>query len=80
MAEDFDPTPYVRPPILDVASGVALGVALISAMPKPAPANVHSAATKVRKDTVALQLAWAKSDGAAPAPDRRKADMRIDNA
>lgn len=48
MAEDFDPTPYVRPLILDVASGVALGVALITAMPKPAPANVLNAATKVR--------------------------------
>jgi hypothetical protein len=80
LAEDFDPTPYVRPPILDVASGVALGVALITAMPKPAPENVRNAATKVRKDTVALQLAWAKSDSAAPPPDRRKADMRIDNA
>lgn len=32
MADDyFDPTPYVRPPILDVAAGVALGVALLSA-------------------------------------------------
>jgi hypothetical protein len=80
LAEEFDPTPYVRPPILDVASGVALGVALITVMPKPAPENVRSAATKVRKDTVALQLLWAKSDGAATAPDRRKADMRVDNA
>lgn len=79
MAEDFDAAPYVRPPILDVASGVALGVALISAMPKPAPDNVHAAAKKVRKDTVALQVAWGKS-GAVVAPDRRKSDMRIDNA
>lgn len=80
MAEDFDPTPYVRPPIIDVASGVALGVALLTAMPKPAPENVLKAANKVRKDTVALQLVWGKSDRAAAPPDRRKADMRIDNA
>ena len=78
VAEDFDPAPYVRPPILDVATGVALGVGLISAMPKPAPDNVRAAATKVRKDTVALQLAWGKT--ATAAPDRCKSDMRIDNA
>ena len=48
MAEDFDPTPYVRPPMIDVASGVALGVALITAMPKPAPDKVRFSYTKVR--------------------------------
>jgi hypothetical protein len=47
-----------------------LGVALIRAMPKPAPDNVHAAAKKVRKDTVALQLAWGEERyrrGARPA-------------
>jgi hypothetical protein len=80
LSDDFDATPYVRPPVLDVAGGVALGVALLSAAPKPAPSNVQKAALKVRKETLALQAAWAKSDAAPAPPDRRKADMRIDNA
>lgn len=80
MSDEFDASPYVRPPILDVASGVALGIALLSAAPKPAPETIKKAAQKVHKETVALQAAWAKSD-AQPAPvDKRKADMRIDNA
>lgn len=80
MADDFDPTPYVRPPVLDMASGFALGVALLAAVPKPAPEAVKVAARKLRKDTVALQTAWLKSDALPTAPDKRKADMRIDNA
>ncbi len=80
MAEDFDPTPYVRPPILDVPSGVALGVALLAAVPKPRPDNVDKAAKKLRKDTLALQAVWAKSDESPRVTDKRKADMRIDNA
>lgn len=80
MSDEFDPTPYVRPPVFDVPSGVALGIALLSALPKGAPDNVKKAAKKVHKDTLTLQSAWAKVD-AQPAPvDKRKADMRIDNA
>jgi hypothetical protein len=80
VSDDFDATPYVRPPILDVASGVALGVSLLSAAPKPALDNVKKAAKKVRHDVLALQAAWGKPDGSQGAPDKRKADMRIDNA
>ena len=42
--------------------------------------NVKNAAKKVRHDTLALQAAWAKSDAVPTPTDRRKADMRIDNA
>ena len=80
MSDEFDPTPYVRPPIVDVPSGVALGIALLSAAPKPAPAHVEAAAKKVHAETVALQAAWAKADGGPVQTDKRKADMRIDNA
>jgi hypothetical protein len=80
MADEFDPTPYVRPPIFDVPSGVALAIALLSAAPKPAPAHVKSAAKKVHTDTIALQAAWAKADSDPAPADKRKADMRIDNA
>jgi hypothetical protein len=80
LTEELDATLYVRPPKLDVPSGVTLGLSLITAMPKPAPEHVRSAATKLRKDTVALQAAWGNS-GLATAPrDRRKADVRIDTA
>lgn len=80
MSDDFDPTQYVRPPMIDVPSGVALGVALLTALPTPTPDNVLNAANKVRQETLALQLAWGKSDSGGAPPDRRKADMRIDNA
>ena len=78
--EEIDPGNYIRPPIFDVGSAVTVGVALITAMPKPAPDHVRAAAAKVLKDTVALQLVWGKSGLGGAAPDRRKADMRIDNA
>lgn len=78
--EEIDPTNYVRPPKFDVPSGVTLGLSLITAMPKPAPDHVRAAATKVRKDTLALQLAWGKSGLATIPRDRRKSDNRIDTA
>ena len=80
MSDEFDPTQYVRAPMIDVPSGVALGVALLTALPTPTPDNVLNAANKVRQETVALQLAWGKGDRGGAPPDRRKADMRIDNA
>ena len=80
MSDDFDPTPYVRPPIIDVASGVALATSLLNAVPKDPPESMRKAAQKVRKTTLALQQAWAKSDESGAPLDRRKADMRTDNA
>jgi hypothetical protein len=41
---------------------------------------MRKAAQKVRKATIALQESWAKSDASGAPPDRRKADMRTDNA
>jgi hypothetical protein len=80
MSDDFDPTPYVRPPIIDVPTGVALATSLLSAVPKNPPDSMRKAAQKVRKATIAIQQAWAKSDASGASPDRRKADMRTDNA
>ncbi|NUQ75470.1 MAG: hypothetical protein HUU21_18140 [Polyangiaceae bacterium] len=37
MSDDFDPTPYVRPPLCDVASGFALGVARADKEDLPPP-------------------------------------------
>lgn len=80
MTAQFDPALYVRPPVLDVPSGVALGVALLTALPHGAPDHVRAAARALRKGTVALQTEWAKSYARPPQKDRRKADTRIDNA
>jgi len=80
MSDDFDPTPYLRPPMIDVASGVALGVALLSAMPRSAPDGVRKAATKLRMATVGLQDAWSWSERSATPGEKRMADIAIDNA
>ena len=80
MIEEIDATLYARPPKVDVASAVTLGRSLLTAMPKPAPEHVRAAATKLRKDTVALQAAWGAFGSAPPPRDRRQADIRIDNA
>ena len=77
MPDDFDPTPHVRPPMIDIPSGVALGVGLLAAVPKPRPEHVDKAAKKLRKSVVELQAAWAKSDAGVVLADKRRADIRI---
>ena len=78
--EDIDATLYARPPKLDVPSTVTIALSLIAAMPKPAPEHVRAAATKVRKDAVALQHARGNAGLATVPRDRRKSDIRIDTA
>lgn len=79
MSDDFDPTPYVRPPQYDVASGFALGVSLLSAVPEGAPENVRKAAKKLRVATVDLRQAWTSTGHSAPM-EKRPADIRVDKA
>jgi hypothetical protein len=79
MSDDFDPTPYVRPPQYDVASGFALGVSLLAGVPKGAPENVRKAAKKLRAATVDLRQAWSSTGRAAPM-EKRPADIRVDKA
>jgi hypothetical protein len=76
---DFDWQPYTRTPILDVPSAVALGHALLSAVPKPAPDAVKSTARNMRRDVGALQKAWA-SQPADKREDPRPLDTRFDGA
>lgn len=78
--EPLDPAAYVRSPMLDVASGVALCAALLAAIPKDASPTVKRSAKRLRKDALALQQEWAAADAAAPPPDRRTVDTRVDNA
>ena len=79
-ANDIDPSVYVRPPVLDVASAIALATALLAAAPKDLSDSERRAAKRLRKDSGSLQDAWAKADAAAPVADRRKVDTRVDNA
>jgi hypothetical protein len=80
MPTDFDPTPYVRPPVVDVPAAVGLSVALLKAMPSPCTAEVRKSARRLRAATLALQQTWAQSDEKAPRPDARPADVALDNA
>ena len=80
MSDDFDPTPYVRPPVVDVPAAIGLSVALLRAMPSPCTDEVRRSARRLRASTLALQQAWAKSDQKAPSPDKRPADVALDNA
>lgn len=79
-SDEIDLSAYVRPPVLDVASGVALSAALLAAVQKDASEGVKKAAKKLRKDAQVLQEAWSKSDAVTPTLDRRKVDTRVDNA
>lgn len=79
MAE-FDLSMYVRAPIMDVATGVALGVSLISAVPKDAPPAVKASAKKLRASVVALQTAWGAAAAPAPSANKRAADSATDIA
>jgi hypothetical protein len=79
--QTLDASRYLTCPALDVASGVTLGVALISALPKGAPAPVRQAAKALHASTLALQLAWRGASDATPAEpstSRRAADHALD--
>ena len=80
---EFDPNPYMRPPRLDVRQGVALAIALLSALPGGAPEGVKRAGRRLRRATVALQKARSKRERAASAvkpAEKAKADNRVDIA
>src|SRR5262245_28190269 len=76
---DIDLASYVRAPIVDVPSAVGLGVSLISAVPKAAPASVKAAAKKLRVAVVGLQDAWAASAAPVAVINKRAADSANDN-
>jgi len=79
MADAFDPTPYLRSPVLNVASGVGLASALLAATPKQAPPGVKKAAKRLRASAVALQEAWSTVETSSTGPDARLADRAVDN-
>ncbi|WP_438018436.1 hypothetical protein WMF18_04895 [Sorangium sp. So ce315] len=79
----FDPTPYLRPPKLDVRQAVALSIALLSALPRDATDGMKRTARVVRKATLAMNKAWdhkRRAAGAAKPASKAKADHRVDTA
>lgn len=82
-AQDFDASPYLRPPRLDVPQAFSLAVALLHALPKAADSGVRRSAKALRKATLALQVLWAARQRSLPAPkpsDKVTVDNRIDTA
>jgi hypothetical protein len=73
---------YVTAPRISVSSGVALGISLLTVVPKPAPQPVRIAATRLRGTVVELQDSWARQlEVAGPvATLPRDADIRVDRA
>ena len=48
MAASFEPSSYVRAPIITVSTGVSLALSLVDACPKAAPANVKKASKHLK--------------------------------
>ncbi len=81
MTESIDPTLYLRPPRLDVASAISLGKMLKQARPADLPAPVRRVAKRLDDAVKALEGAW-REGGKAAAPkdvDARRVDRRLDN-
>src|SRR5690606_24732676 len=69
-------------PRLSVPAGVALGISLLAVRPKPAPAAVHRAVTRLRGSVVELQHEWRRhvAAGLVTPMALRVADTRVDRA
>jgi hypothetical protein len=83
MAAPFEPTDYVRAPIITVSSGVSLAIALADACPKAAPANVKKAAKHLRKTAEKARADLAERNrvlGAFSEEDSRVLDNEADRA
>lgn len=76
----LDPTRYLRPPVVDVPGGVALGIALVTAAGKQLPAAPKRALKQLRQTVIALQKDWSTQRQAEliTEEDRRPADQRLD--
>lgn len=78
----LDLAQYVTAPRLSVPTGVSLGIALLSATPKPAPQAVRRAAARLRDSVVTLQQGWRRqiAAGLVLLATPREADTRVDRA
>ncbi|HSN99308.1 MAG TPA: hypothetical protein VLS89_13525 [Candidatus Nanopelagicales bacterium] len=57
MAEPFDPSLYVRAPIINIANGVTLANTLVAACPDQPPDNVYKAKMRLKGAAEAAQAA-----------------------
>jgi hypothetical protein len=83
MAAPFDPSLYVRSPIITVSSGATLALALVEACPKDAPPNVKKAAKHLKNVAAKAQADLAernRSLGAYSEEDSRVLDNEADRA
>lgn len=80
--QPLDLSLYVTAPRLSVPSAVALGIALLSAAPRPAPQAVRRAATRMRGAVLELQQEWRRqiAAGQMTLTTPREADTRLDRA
>lgn len=80
----FDPSEYVRPPVLNIASAISLGQTLVKRCPADAPAAVKKAQKALAEAAQAALAAWTerqRSAAAAPAltaEQRRQLDITTD--
>ena len=83
MAEPFDPTLYVRAPIVTASTGATLALALAGACPKDAPANVKKAAKHLTAVATQAQEVLAERNrrlGTYSEEDSRALDNEADRA
>jgi len=79
----LDRSAYSHLPRLDVATAVALGIALLDAKPPEVTPALTKSRKRMRTAVVALQAAWAERDkkrGQHEPLDLRSLDARVDNA
>jgi hypothetical protein len=80
MADELDPSLYVRPPRIDVPAGIALGHQLLAAAPETMPQQPTAALNELRAAVTDLEGRWAQRDLAPRAEDPRPIDLAADNA
>jgi hypothetical protein len=83
MAAPFDPSMYVRAPIITASTGVTLAFALVDACPKSAPPNVKKAAKHLKTIATQAQTALAERNrrlGVYSDEDSRDLDNEADRA
>jgi hypothetical protein len=83
MVEPFDPSLYVRSPVVTASTGATLALALAGACPKDAPANVKKAAKHLTAVSNQVQEVLAERNrrmGMYSEEDSRKLDNEADRA
>jgi len=81
-SQPLDLSLYVVAPRVSVPAAVSLGIALLSATPKPTPQAVRRAATRLRESVLTLQQGWRRqvSTGFASLATPKEVDTRVDRA